>query len=258
MRHSSILRCVLRSVLTHPSPPELLKFLRLHLHAGATLHLAGELEVMYQGRAASMAEAGDRFVIIKPDGSVQIHGSRGVKPVNWQPKTDHLSADLEEDGSVILHAERRSPAELVRVRVLTCALVSALDLTDDALFLLQGTEAQMQESLARHPHVIEDGLTVLGRELLVGVGGLDLYARDEQGRYVIVELKRGKAGHEAVHQLARYVQAVSTQVPGVVRGILAAPDITLPALKALEGAGLEFKRLDALPAVEDDRQPMLF
>ena len=252
---------MLQAVLTHPTPYELLTFLRRHLHptaaGGVTLHLAGELEVVYAGRAASMAEAGDRFVIVKPDGSVQVHGPRGVKPVNWQPRTDHLSADLE-DGAVILHAERRSPAEVVRVRVLSCALASALSLTDDALFLLQGTEAEMQAALARWPELIEDGLKVLDRELLVGVGGIDLYARDAQGRFVVVELKRGRAGHEAVHQLSRYVEQVRTQVPGEVRGILAAPAATAPALQVLASRGLEFRALDALPQVKEERQPSLF
>ncbi|WP_309572355.1 endonuclease NucS [Deinococcus sp.] len=249
---------MLRSVLTAPAPADLLDFLRAHLHAGATLHLAGELEVVYHGRAASMAEAGDRFVVVKPDGSVQVHGPRGVKPVNWQPRTDHLSAALE-DGCVVLHAERRSPAEVVRVRVLSCALASALELVEDTQLVLSGTEAQMQAALARAPDVIEPGLVVLERELLVGVGGIDLYALDRAGRSVVVELKRGKAGHEAVHQLARYVQAVRSQVPGEVRGLLAAPDITVPARAALEAAGLEFVVIHALPQPEErDLQPLLF
>lgn len=252
---------MLQAVLTHPTPQELLHFLREHLHPSAagrvTLHLAGELEVMYAGRAASMAEAGDRFVIVKPDGSVQVHGPKGVKPVNWQPRTDHLSVDLE-DGAVILHAERRSPAEVVRVRFISCALASALSLTDDALFMLQGSEAEMQGMLARHPELIEDGLKVLDRELLVGVGGIDLYARDQRGRFVVVELKRGRAGHEAVHQLCRYVEQVRTQVPGEVRGILAAPAATAPALQVLASRGLEFCALDALPQAREVAQPRLF
>ena len=83
--------------------------------------------------------------------------------------------------------------------------------------------------------------------------------RSAQGRYVVVELKRGKAGHEAVHQLGRYVDAVRTQVTAPVRGILAAPDITLPALKVAQAAGLEYVKVDALPQVEEEaRQPMLF
>ena len=91
------------------------------------------------------------------------------------------------------------------------------------------------------------------------MGGIDLYARDAQGRFVVVELKRGKAGHEAVHQLGRYVQAVREQVPGTVRGILAAPDITVPALKVAQAAGLEYVKVEALPQVpEEALQPTLF
>lgn len=52
---------------------------------------------------------------------------------------------------------------------------------------------------------------------------------------VVVELKRGKATHEAVHQLARYVEQVKTNQPANtrVRGLLIAPDATGPALKQL-------------------------
>ena len=49
------------------------------------------------------------------------------------------------------------------------------------------------------------------------------------------------------------------QVPGEVRGILAAPDITTPALRALEAARLEFRRIEALPQVQEEAlQPLLF
>jgi endonuclease len=121
------------------------------------------------------------------------------------------------------------------------------------VFQLHGSEAQMHAALARNPDVIEPGLQVLERELLVGVGGIDLYARDAQGRYVVVEVKRAKATQEAVHQLERYVNAVREQVPGDVRGILAAPEISKPARTVLEKIGLEFCELSALP---EDPKPV--
>ncbi|ADV66128.1 endonuclease NucS [Deinococcus maricopensis] len=250
---------MLHAHLPRPSAPELLAFLRAHLHAGLLVQIAGEMEVVYAGRAVSMAEAGDYLLLVKPDGSVQVHGPRGVKPVNWQPRTDGIHAFLD-DGRVVIEAERRSPAEVVRVTVLEGALACAFRLRDEARFMLQGSEAQMQAALARHPHLIEPGLTVLDRELLVGVGGVDLYARDARGAYVVVELKRGRATHDAVHQLARYVEAVRTQVPGPVRGILAAPDVTAPARTQLDRQGLTFVAVSALPAPEDEpeRQPALF
>jgi len=250
---------MLRAHLHTPDPHELEAFLREHLHSRECLvQIAGEMEVTYVGRAASMAEAGNYLVLVKCDGSLQVHGPRGVKPVNWQPRTDDLTA-LVEDGRVVLTGTRRSPDEMVRVAILEPAFAAALDLKDEARFVLTGTEAQMQTALARNPHLIEAGLTVLDRELLVNVGGIDLYARDTQGRFVIVELKRGKATHDAVHQLSRYVDAVRPQVPGAVRGVLAAPDITGRARAYLESLGLEFVEVQALPVAPDESlQPALF
>ena len=74
------------------------------------------------------------------------------------------------------------------------------------------------------------------------MGGIDLYARDAQGRFVVVELKRGRAGHEAVHQLSRYVEQVRTQVPGEVRGILAAPAATARSAVPVTSAARRTRR----------------
>jgi RecB family endonuclease NucS len=117
----------------------------------------------------------------------------------------------------------------------------------------------MQQALAANPGLIEDGLELLDRELPTDVGGIDLYARDAAGRYVVVELKRGKASHEAVHQLSRYVERVRELVDGEVRGILAAPEATAPALAQLERLALEFREVTALPSFEEEAaQPGLF
>jgi RecB family endonuclease NucS len=115
-----------------------------------------------------------------------------------------------------------------------------------------GSEAEMQASLASHPEIIEPGLTLVDLEMPTDVGGIDLLARDVDGALVVVELKRAKANHEAVHQLARYVQSVRTVWRGTVRGILAAPAVTAPALNRLGVLGLEFREVTALPDPERD------
>lgn len=243
---------MLRGQIELPDPPELVEFLREHVRRGdCVIQVAGEFEVLYSGRAASTADAGDFLLILKSDGSLQVHGHRGVKPINWQPKSDSLDLMIE-DGVAVLVSERFTPAEFVRVAFLEPAFAQALELRELTGFLLMGSEAEMQRALARHPEVIEPGLTLLERELPTGVGGIDLYARDDCGRYVVVELKRGKASQEAVHQLDRYVSAVAGQVDAPVRGILAAPAISRPALEQLERLGLEFREVSALPTFADD------
>lgn len=252
---------MIREQLLHPSPTELAAFLNRHTRACECLvQVAGQAEVTYQGRAASTAEAGNYLLIIKCDGSLQIHHPKGIKPMNWQPKTDSITAAVE-DGYCVLTASRKSPAETVRVVMLDVSVAQALEIREESGFLLAGSEAQLQATLARQPELIEPGLKVLDRELLSGAGDMDLYAQDEQGRYVVVELKRAKATQEAAHQLTRYVEAVRAFLGAgkVVRGILAAPGISQPAAMTLERLGLEFKEIHALPsAKEAAAQPLLF
>ncbi len=251
---------MIRAQLHRPDPAALVDFLDEHLRSGDCLvQVVSECEVLYSGRAASVAEAGDYLVIVKQDGSVQVHGHRSVKPVNWQPQTDDIFVAIE-DGVAVMRAERFQPSEMVRVAFLEPALAQAVGLRESGMFVLMGSEAEMQQALARHPEVIEPGLEVLHRELPTEVGGIDLFARDADGALVVVELKRSKATQEAVHQLSRYVDGVRRTSSEPVRGILAAPAVTAPALNQLGSLGLEFREVSALPGIDDDadRQPSLF
>lgn len=251
---------MIREQLLSPSAADLVAFLLRHTRTRDCLvQVAGLAEVTYQGRAASTADVGSYLVPLKRDGSLQIHAPKGVKPMNWQPRTDEITARVEE-GQGVLIASRRSPVEQVRVVFLDAQVAQALELSEEAGFVLSGSEAQMQEALARHPDLIEPGLRVLSRELLVESGGIDLYAQDAHGRFVVVELKRGRATQDAVSQLARYVTSVQRTVgSAAVRGILAAPSITAPARSQLEGRGFEFREVQALPdAVTPTVQPGLF
>jgi RecB family endonuclease NucS len=245
---------VIRELLSDPSAEELIELLDDQLRqGGALLQVVGECEVLYSGRAASVAEAGDYLVLVKSDGSVQVQGARGVKPVNWQPQTDRIDVSLE-DGVAVLLAERLTPPEFVRVAFERPSLAIAIELGDNANFVLMGSEAEMQRALARDPSVIETGLQLIEMELPTDVGGIDLLARDAEGRLVVVELKRGKATHEAVHQLSRYVESVRAVVGDCeVRGVLAAPAVTAPALNRLGALGLEFREVTALG--DDDESP---
>ncbi len=163
---------MIRDLVTDPSPEELVAFLDEHLRARDELvQVVGACEVLYSGRAASVAEAGDYLVLVKADGSVQVQGPRGVKPVNWQPQTDDVRVTLE-DGHAVLVAERFTPAEFVRVAFHAPALALALKLEENGNFVLMGSEAEMRSALARDPEIIEPGLVVIDLELPTDVGPL--------------------------------------------------------------------------------------
>ncbi|WP_342662502.1 hypothetical protein [Deinococcus apachensis] len=128
---------MIREQLLSPTPLELTAFLLRHTRTRDCLvQVAGLAEVTYHGRAASTADVGAYLVLLKRDSSVQIHAPKGVKPMNWQPRTDEITALVEDDRAVLL-ASRRSPTELVRVVFLEPHLAQALELTEEAGFTLR-------------------------------------------------------------------------------------------------------------------------
>ncbi|WP_342744581.1 endonuclease NucS domain-containing protein [Deinococcus hopiensis] len=61
--------------------------------------------------------------------------------------------------------------------------------------MLAGSEADLQEALARNPDLIEPGLRILNRELLVDSGGIDLYAQDQQGQFGALQRRPQRDGN---------------------------------------------------------------
>jgi hypothetical protein len=83
-----------------------------------------------------------------------------------------------------------------------------------------GVEKHLQELLAERCQVLGDGWTLVRREYPTDIGPVDLLCRDEQGRYVAVEIKR-RGEIDGVEQLSRYLQRLGMSLGGV-RGVFAA------------------------------------
>lgn len=91
---------------------------------------------------------------------------------------------------------KRGPAEGLRA----VRAVSRLD-----------TEIELEELLVAHPELLEDGLTLVGRQAPTAGGWLDLLGVDRDGRLVIFELKRGSLGRDAVTQVLDYASDLSAK-----------------------------------------------
>lgn len=71
-------------------------------------------------------------------------------------------------------------------------------------------ERHLEDWIERDPGLLQTGLTILGRQVSVEAGALDLLALDPQGRWVVIEIKRGAVRRETVAQALDYAACVAT------------------------------------------------
>ncbi len=94
-------------------------------------------------------------------------------------------------------------------------------------------ERDLEDYLSRNLDVVEKGLRLIERQKeLPGLGRLDILARDQDGNFVVIELKAGQADEKAVGQLQAYIEYLREQGYENIRGILIAASYTPKAVYA--------------------------
>ncbi len=221
---------------------ESVKFLQKLIDMKAWVALFATCITEYEGRGASKTTPGDKLVIIKPNGSIIIHGPRGFRPQNWQPDTSAIIIE-DNDDFLVLKAIRRSPRESLTTKCSRVYTIIWLTQPTEGDFWMYINEHQIRDVIAENPDIIEEGLVITRIEKPVEPGFVDLYGIDSNGRLVVIELKRVKAGVDAVKQLLGYTEAFRKK--GVsVRPILVAPDFTESAIKMAHLSGVELKKIN--------------
>jgi hypothetical protein len=69
-------------------------------------------------------------------------------------------------------------------------------------------EKEMEQWIEANPSLIQNGLKIVGRQLDLEGGRLDLLAFDPQGRWVVVEIKRGELRRETIAQAIDYASCI--------------------------------------------------
>lgn len=214
---------------------------------GLLVTVFGRCRVDYDGRAASTLGAGDRLVVLKPDGTLLVHTEEGQQPVNWQPPG--CTHEVDSSDGLRIRSRRERPSELLTVEFDSVEHVGTFDATDEHDLSLQGTEADMRDRILDDPSVLEEGFEPRATERETSAGAVDIYGVDDDGNAVVVELKRRRVGPDAVGQLDRYVEALERDLHADmhVRGVLVAPSVTDGAKNLLERRGHEFVPLEPTP-----------
>ncbi|MEF8853767.1 MAG: endonuclease NucS [Haloarculaceae archaeon] len=238
--------------LTRPSHAAARDLVVRGIDEGAVVTVVGSCTVDYDGRASSTLGSGERHLMIKPDGSALVHTDEGQQPVNWQPPDCEHEAYLPDEDEnanethLVVESHRETPDEHLVVRFESVLHAGVFDLTDERDLSLAGTEEDLRERVLDDPDLVEAGFSPLATERQTPAGAVDVYGEDDEGRTVVVELKRRRVGPDAVGQLGRYVAALERDLHAgtAVRGILVAPSVTDRARRMLAERGLEFVALD--------------
>lgn len=227
-------------VLENPDLVSSLQVVRDAIGRKRCLIVVGHCRVEYEGRARSVLEHGERIVMVKEDGAILVHRPSGYEPVNWQPAGCYFRTKLSGE-ELVLNAIRRSPHESLRIFFEKIFILCNLRMVDIGSFDLHVSEQEMQEAILAKPEILEEGFKPIDYEKRIEPGFLDIFGLDGKGRLVVVEIKRVRAGKDAVLQLAKYMQDVKGSANREVRGVLAAPRITKGVQKLLASLNLEYK-----------------
>ena len=232
----------MEKLLKNPEFSEAAEVLKEYLRREYTVQVNGLCSVNYQGRAKSKLDRGERLVIKKQDSALLVHGPDNYQPKNWQPEVDKWEVKADEK-ELFLKAERTNPDELVEIRFDEVDLVTVNQLVDKSELKIRGHEVDIHESIEDDPEIVEEALTVIERERETPAGFIDVFARDSEDNYVVIEVKRNP-DYNTVLQLQRYVEEIEDEFSGSIRGILVAPKMTDKVLNYLKERDLEFVEVD--------------
>lgn len=233
----------MKEIVQKPDLTEAEEILEEYLKRDFTVQVNGLCTVNYQGRAKSKLDRGERLVIKKQDSAILVHGPENYQPKNWQPEVDSYSVEIEEmdDGSeiLILEAKRTNPDEVVEIQFEEIDLLTVDKLVDKSDLKIRGHEVDIHEAIEDKPEIVEEDMKVVEREKETPAGFIDVFARDSEDNWVVIEVKRNP-DYNTVLQLQRYVDEIEDEYNGKIRGILVAPKMTDKILDYLEDRDLEF------------------
>lgn len=253
-------------LLENPNIEEAYDLVETGIRKKAVINIFAYCKVIYEGRALSQLDWGERFIMLKPDGSFIVHQERKVDPVNWQPPKSRSRALIKED-HLILESHRRSPKEKLEVEIGRVNFANFAVAEDYQELELAGYEKDMGDMIMKNPTIIESGFTPTAREYSTEHGFIDILGKDKEGNLMVLELKCRKAGINAVKQIRRYLtdfkEGDNQYLKEVgaekkkIRGLLVAPDIGEDAKELLEDEGIEFKAVEAPKELKSDKKVTL-
>jgi RecB family endonuclease NucS len=222
--------------------------------------IVARCEVSYTGRLSTTLPEAVRLLMLKADGTFMVWadgGGSSVKPLNWMAPPTVVEEHADEGGRLQrLTVRRRRGEEQLEIRIAEVLSDVEHGLDEQATLEKEGLERELQELLADAPQWCGEGLRLIRREWPTDIGPVDLMCRDDEDRWIAVEIKR-IATIEAVEQLTRYLERIRLDpAMGECRGVLAAQVIKPQARVLAISRGIECVEIDPV-IVRGEREPEL-
>ncbi|WP_394275859.1 endonuclease NucS [Luteococcus sp.] len=229
-----------------------------------------QCQVDYAGRLTAHLPMAKRLIIVKADTSVSIHADdRAYKPLNWMSPPCKLTIEHVEPGTDQAATTDEVDAQLTQVWEVKGKDGDTLQISigevyhdfetgfgPDPGLQKDGVEAHLQALLAENPDTFGEGYRLVRREYFTPIGPVDLLLRDDEGRYVAVEVKR-RGEIDGVEQLTRYLELMNRDPQmAPVSGVFAAQQIkpqarTLATDRGITCVTVDYDELRGMDHAED-------
>lgn len=187
----------------------------------------------------------------------RLHGIVPYDIILREVDTENLSKGMKGCGRHGFNIGKVEMSDLERVK----------ELSEEGEHIQIGVRADKEIEIQRYfeanPQAIEEGFRLIDERddvLPLGAGEPDLICEDRNDNFVVIELKAGVAGYDALGQVISYKSAVKKKTGVKVRGILIANDFDskisyAPELKDSDDFNLvEFMRYSIQTIVEPFRR----
>lgn len=206
--------------------------------------IVAECSVEYHGRGQTFLDRADRTIMVKQDNSIIIHGLEGVKPLNYMMGDNTHSWIENDDSQEKLLVVSKDNEEIIVILHNIYSDETFDNLRDHTSGLQRkGTEKDLQKWLLHNLHDFMDTeLNDLQREYATGAGPVDLFAYDNNGTPLAIEVKR-YTNINTPGQVLRYVNALEKTLDEKVKGVIAAVDFNKTAEKIAREHDIQIVRI---------------
>jgi RecB family endonuclease NucS len=198
-----------------------------------------DCSVQYDGRLGARLPRARRLLVLKADGSIAVHAdAKAYKPLNWMSPP----CSIRDEGDRLVATN--PGGERLTIELHEVLHDYAVELGDDPGLAKDGVEAELQELIAKRVAALREGLRLVRREYPTDIGPVDLLCRDDDGRAIVVEVKR--IGEIAgVEQLLRYQERLDLD-PSLAptKGLFVATRIKPQARVFAQSRGVECVEID--------------